>query len=159
MRKMCKVGKIVLALALLTALLCGNALAASYSAQVLMPSMGIYGVSGSQKVKMGQLKQGTNFTVTAISGDWARISYKGMTAYAKMENIIFDDGIKAVAKENTTIKFVTKKSYDEGTYYSATLAAGTTVYVVGKKGSYSLVSNGSGSALGYVKTSKLVKSK
>ncbi len=157
MRKMFKMAKVLVVLTLLAALLCSSALAASYGAQVLMPSMNVYGVSGSQKVKIGQLKQGTDFTVTAISGNWARISYKGKTGYAKLEDMIFDKKIKAVASEDTAIKFVTRKSYEEGTYYKATLEAGTTVYVVGKKGSYALVKNASGSALGYVKASDLKK--
>lgn len=157
MGKMKKAVKMIIAVVVLTALLGGSALAASYGAQVLMPSMKVYGLSGSKKVVLGQLKQGTDFTVTEISGDWARISYKGKTGYAKLEDIIFDDSIKAVASEDTTIKFVTRESYSESKYYKATLAAGTTVYVVGKKGSYALVSNASGSALGYVKASKLTR--
>lgn len=155
MGKMKKTVRMIIALVVLTALLGGSALAASYGAQVLMPSMKVY---NAKKEVLGQLKQGTDFTVTEISGDWARISYKGKTGYAKLEDIIFDDSIKAVASEDTTIKFVTRKSYSESTYYKATLAAGTTVYVVGKRGSYALVSNASGSALGYVKASKLTRS-
>lgn len=149
--------RMILALALVAALLCGSAMAASYGAKVLMPTMDVYGKSGSETVKLGELKQGTSITVTAVSGDWARISYKNRTLYAKLEDIIFNKRVKAVSTRSTSIKFVTKESYRESTYYSATLAAGTTVYVVGKKGDSYLVSNASRSALGYVSASALAK--
>ena len=53
--------------------------------------------------------------------------------------------------------FVTRASYSANQYYSATLAAGTGVYVAGKKGDYALITNASGSAIGYVKLSALNK--
>lgn len=141
-------------LALIIALLCPTALAASYGATVLTSSMTVY---TSAKRPAGVLKQGASITVTAISGNWARISYRGRTGYAALQNIKFNNGIAAVARVNTSISFVTRESYSQNKYYSATLSAGTPVYVVGKKGSDALVSNASGSALGYVKFSALTR--
>lgn len=153
-----RMAKRLLAAALVLALLCGSALAASYDAKALASSMDVYGKSGSSKVKLGSLKRGTSFKVTAVSGDWARISYKGRTGYAKLEDIIFSKGVKAVASKDVSIRFVTKESFKQNVYYSATLAAGTGVYVVGKKDDNFLVMNASGSALGYVDASALSKS-
>ncbi len=140
---------------LAVALLCGSAMASGYGAKVLVPSMAVYGNSDGSAVQLGALKQGTSITVKAVSGDWARISYKGRTLYARLDDIIFNKHVKAVANRDTSIKFVTKQSYSQNTYYSATLAAGTTLYVVGKNGDQLLVTNGSDSALGYVAASAL----
>ena len=146
--------RITIALMLIAAILCPGALAASYSAKVLMPSMTVY---SSSKEAMGTLRQGTAIKVTAISGDWARISYRGNAYYAQMKDIIFNTRIAAVSTRDTSIRFVTKASYKANTYYKATLAAGTPVYVVGLNGDNALIANKSGSVLGYVKKSALRK--
>lgn len=146
--------RIAIALALIAAILCPGALAASYGAKVLMPSMTLY---SSSKETMGTLRQGTAIKVTAISGDWARVSYQGNTYYARMKDIIFNKRIAAVSTRDTSIRFVTKASYKANTYYKATLAAGTPVYVVGLNGDSALIANKSGSVLGYVKKSALRK--
>ena len=157
MRKSVLFARRLLVLALAVALLCGSAMAASYGAKVLVPSMTVYGNSDGNATALGSLKQGTSITVKAVSGDWARISYKGRTLYAKLDDIIFNKHVKAVSNRDTAIKFVTKESYAKNTYYSATLSAGTTVYVVGKNGDQLLVTNASDSALGYVNASALSK--
>ena len=157
MRKFVQFARRMAVLALAVALLCGSALASGYGAKVLVPSMTVYGNSDGSAVALGALKQGTSITVKAVSGDWARISYKGRTVYAKLDDIVFNKHVKAVANRDTSIKFVTKESYAQNTYYSATLTAGTTVYVVGKNGDQLLVTNASDSALGYVDASALSK--
>lgn len=146
--------KIAAVIALTAAMLCSGALAATYGAKVLMPSMSLY---NSSKKVVGELDQGASIKVTAMSGDWARITYKGKTYYSKLKNIIFNTRVKAVSTKDTPIRFATKASYAKGTYYKATLAAGTVVYVKGFNGDQLLVSNDSGSALGYVKRSALRK--
>ena len=147
----------MLAIALIAAMLSCSALAANYGAKVLTSSMAVYGYSNGKKVQQGMLSQGTSFKVTEMSGNWAKISYKGKTGYAKLENIIFDKRIKAVANRDTALKFITRESYARGVYYTATLAAGTKVYAAGFKGDQMLITNASGSALGYVKKSALTK--
>ena len=149
-----KMFKSMVVLALVAVMLCSTAMAASYSAKVLSNTMTVY---NSSKQSAGALVRGTSIKVTAVSGDWAKISYKGKTGYAKLSNIIFDKKVKVVANQDTGIRFVTRESYAKNQYYSATLAAGTAVYVVGKKGSEALISNASGSAIGYVKLSALNK--
>lgn len=152
-----KVSRMIVALAMALMLLTGSAMAATYSAKVLADSMDVYGVSNGERVKLGSLKQGTSFKVTKISGDWARISYKDHTGYAKVGDMIFSNRIKAVAVKDASLKFVTKESFKQRVYYKATLAAGTGVYVVGKRDDKLLISNGRGTALGYVDASALVK--
>jgi len=147
--------KAIVVVMLLVSMLCSTAMAASYGAKVLTSSMSVY---GSNKEVLGKLGQGTSFKVTAVSGNWARISYKGNTMYAKLDKIIFNKSVKAVATRDTTIKFVTRESYSQNLYYKATLAAGTPVYVVGKDGGRALVYNADRSALGYVSFSALKKS-
>lgn len=151
MRKMIKTA-IILALAVV--MLCSSALAASYGAKVLVNNMPVY---SAEKKVAGTLDQGTSVKVTGMKDGWVRISYKGKTGYAKLENIAFKNGVKAVATKDAAIRFVTKASYSDNTYYKATLAAGTGVYVVGKKNGYALITNDAGSALGYVKLSALKK--
>ena len=147
-----------LCLALMTlALLGGSALAASYGAQVLPSSMPVYAAKSTSAAKLGSLSQGTSFTVTAISGDWARISYKNRTGYARMRHILFDKHISAVAVKDTKLTFWTEASRKRGVQYRATLAAGTRVYVVGMAEGRLLITNDTDSALGYVSASALVK--
>lgn len=146
--------KKIVILALVIAALCSCAQAASYDAQVLSRTMLVY--NGNKQVA-GALKQKTDITVTAISGDWARIRYDGRTGYAKLKDIIFDDEISAVVQKETSIRFVTRKSFSQNTYYSATILPGTEVYVAGFNGREVLVTNGDGSALGYVSRSALAK--
>ena len=146
--------KHLIALALILVMLCTSALAASYSAKVLPSAMRVY--NGSKQT-IGALKQGAKVTVTAISGSWARIRYKGNTAYAHLSDLMFSKRIKAVATRDTSIKFVTRSSYKQGKYYQGTLSAGTQVYIAGKKGSSALITNSKGSAIGYVAMSALKK--
>ena len=148
--------KMLIAL-LMLALLGGGALAASYGAQVLPSSMPVYAAKSTSAAKLGSLSQGTSFTVTAISGDWARISYKNRTGYARMRHILFDKHISAVAVKDTKLTFWTEASRKRGVQYRATLAAGTRVYVVGMAEGRLLVTNDTDSALGYVSASVLVK--
>ena len=144
--------KAVIAAVLIAAMLCGSALASSYGAKVFSSSMSVYRTE-STRSKIGALGRGTSFTVTSISGDWAKISYKGQTGYAKLSNIVFNKHVKAVTTNASSIRFVTKKSYRTGTYYTGTLSAGVTIYLAGINGSYYLFYDESGSAMGYVKKS------
>ena len=142
---------------LMISLLGGSALGASYGAQTLPSSMPVYASMSTSAAKLGSLSQGTSFTVTAISGDWARISYNNRTGYARMRHILFDKHIPAVAVKDTKLTFWTEASRKRGVQYRATLAAGTKVYVVGMAEGRLLVTNDTDSALGYVSASALVK--
>ena len=151
MRKM-KYLKAVAAAVLIAAMLCGSAMAASMGAKVFSSSMPVY-KSNSTRTRIGTLSKGTSFKVTKISGDWARISYKGKTGYAKMSDIVFNKRYKAVSTKSTPIRFMTKKSYKKHTYYTGTLSAGVTLYVAGVHGDYYLFYDKSGSTVGLVRKS------
>ena len=144
--------KAMIAAVLLVVMLCGSAMAADMGAKVLMPSMAVYNSSQQQ---IGTLKQGTSFTVTAMSGDWAQISYRGNTGYAKLKDIVFDARLKGVSTTSTQISFVTKDSYRRGVYYTGTLSAGVTLYVAGINGDQFLFFDESGNVMGYVAKSAL----
>ena len=146
--------KAVVAMVLIAAMLCGSAMAASRDAKVFSPSMKVY---NKNRQTIASLSRGTSFTVTKISGNWAKISYGGKTGYAQMKDIVFNKRVKAVSTKETSIKFVTKSSYKKGTYYTGTLAKGVTLYIAGVKGDYYLFYNESGSAMGYVKKSAVRK--
>ena len=146
MRKM-KYWKALAALVLIAALLCGSAMAASMGAKAVAPSMTIY---NSGKRPVGTLSMGTSFKVTSYSGKWARISYKGNTYFARLQDIAFDDHIKAVSTKDARITFVTKSSYRRNVYYTATLSAGVTLYVAGIRGDDFLFFDETGNVLGYV---------
>lgn len=125
--------------------------AAGYSAKVFSSAMKVYSSPSTSASGFGALGQGKSFTVKAISGGWALVEYKGKTGYAKMEDIIFNSRIPGVVTKDSSFNYVTRESYINKSYYSASIKAGTAVYVVGIHGSYLLVANSSGSILGYIK--------
>ena len=155
MRKM-KCMKALAAALLIVVMLCGSAMAATMGAKVFSSSMAVY---NSGKKKIGKLGQGTSISVTAISGDWAKISYRGRTGYAKLKDIIFNSRIKMVSTKATPIRFITKNSYKKNTYYTGTLSKGVTLYVAGINGNNYLFFDGSGSVMGYVAKSAVQKVK
>lgn len=154
MRK-CKFARAFIAALLIAALLCGSALAASLDAKVFSSSMTVYkSTSGG---KLGRLRRGTAFTVKGISGEWAKISYRGRTGYAKLKNIIFDKYVEAVSTQETPIRFITKGTYKRGVYYTGTLSKGVPLRVVGVNGNYLLFLNEQENAMGYVSKSAVKK--
>ena len=144
--------KAVVAMALIAAMLCGSAMAMSLGAKVFSGYMPVYTAkSGGRAV--GSLRQGTSFKVTAISGSWARISYRGGTGYAKLKDIVFNGRIPVVTTKSASIVFVTKGSLKKHTYYTATLAAGIPLYIGGIHGDNLLFFDKSGSVMGYIRGS------
>ena len=158
MRKM-KYVKALTAMILLVAMLCGNAMASSYRAKVTSPSAKVYSSAGKGAIAIDGLSRGAAVKVLSTSGSKARVSYKGKTGYVALSKLahMYNKRVKAVTTKSSSIKFVTKKSYRKRTYYTGTLAAGVTVYVVGSKGKYYLVRNESGSAMACVPKSALRK--
>ena len=74
----------VLAVLMLSLFLASSALA-SVSAVVNCSSLTVRSGPSTSAKKLGTLKRGTKLTVTAVSGSWANISYKGRTSYAAVE--------------------------------------------------------------------------
>ena len=149
MRKIKRIAVFLLAVLLLSGIF-SCAQAAGYSAKVFTSAMRVYDSPSTSGRGLGALGQGKSFTVKAISGDWALVEYRGKTGYAQMSDIIFNGRIPGVVTKNSAFNYVTKTSYRDKEYYSASIQAGTRVYVVGIHGSQLLVANGDGSILGYI---------
>ena len=149
--------KALVALALVAAMLCGSAMAASLGAKVYSSSMPVYRSKSGSRV--ATLRRGTSFKVTSVSGSWAKISYRGRTGYAKLSNIVFNKHIKAVTTKSSSIRFMTKDSYRKGVYYTGKLAAGVTVYIAGVQGDKLLFFNENGDTMGLVSKSAVGKAK
>lgn len=139
--------KVIIALALVLMTLSPLALAASKSAQVIVGSMTVYNTG---KKKVGSLPRGTKITVVGYSGKWVKIKYKGKKLLAHEGSVMLRKGTAAKTTKDAYFEFVTKSSYRQGMYYKATLAAGTKVYIVGRKGGKYLVKNPKGNAMGYI---------
>ena len=168
---MCKMKymKALVAMMLIAVMLYGGALAASYSAVVTASSAKVYNsVDDSIKV-IGHQRRGAAITVLGISEGVAQFSYNGRQGFIELADISKGSvsnaavatksgkRIKAITTRSSSIKFITKKSYKKGIYYTATLAAGVTVYVIGTKGNYYMALNPSGSALALIPKSALRK--
>ena len=129
------------------------ALAASFKARINSSSARVYkSPSTSSKYLSGG--RGLTVTVTAYSGSWARISYKGYTGYIQLKYLNRTDPLKAYTAKSTPVYRSASSSGRLGT-----LPVNSTVYVVGKSGSYYRIQNASGSLTGYVRTTTLSKNK
>ena len=129
------------------------ALAASFKACINSSSAKVYkSPSTSSKYLSGG--RGLTVTVTAYSGSWARISYKGYTGYIQLRYLNRTDPLKAYTAKSTPVYRSASSSGRLGT-----LPVNSTVYVVGKSGSYYRIQNASGSLTGYVRTNTLSKNK
>ena len=165
----------VLVALMLSLLLCSSALAASVSAVVNTSSLTVRSGPSTSHKKLGTLKKGTKITVTAVSGSWAKISYKGRTGYAAVKYLKKTSGSSSSSSSKKETSSETKyssriKGYSTqrvAVYKSAsssskklgTIDKGTTVYVVAKNGNYYKVQNASGSVTGYIYKSYLTKTK
>ena len=142
------------ALLLVCMLLCGGAMAAAYKAQVFGGSLKVYDKIGTGARLLGTVRQGTEITVGGFSSDrnWARISVQGKTGYASTQNIRFLNRIRAISTAETSMRFFTAASFQRKLAYDATIAKGTTIYVVGYHNGYFLVENAAGNAFGIVQS-------
>lgn len=141
----------VIALALALALPAIGALA-SFKANVYTSSMKVYSYpSASSKYYLGSLREGTEITVTAYRGNWAKIKYKGKTGYALISCMASQNRSKAYTAKSTPVY----RSASSSSKKLGTLGKGEIVYITGKSGSYYLVENYSGSASGYIYKSNL----
>ncbi len=151
---------LVLALAVLS-----PAMAESVKAKVNSSSAKIY-KSASSSAKHVSMKKGTQVTVTAVKGSWAKVKVSGKTGYMPTKYLSkTSSASKSTSKKaaKRTAGYASKNTY---VYKSASsgsarrsISRNTKVYVVGKSGSYYKVQNASGSATGYIKASCVSKSK
>ena len=123
---------------------------ASVAAKVNSSSARVY-KSASSKAASVKVSKGLNVSITAISGSWARVSYKGNTAYMPLSWLTPTEKTAVYTKGSTAV-------YNSSLKKVNTVTAGTTVYALGTIGDYYLVMNKSGS-LGYMKNGTLTKTK
>lgn len=130
-----------------------GALAASFQARINSSSAKVFRSpsTGSQSVRGGK---GLKVTVTAYSGNWARVTRDGNTGYIQIKYLDRTNRLKAYTKQSTPVYRSAASSGRMGT-----LPVNSTVYVVGMDGSYYRIQNASGSMTGYVRTNTLSNSK
>ena len=162
---------------MLSLLFCSGALAASVSAVVNCSSLTVRSGPSTSHKKLGTLKKGTKITVTAVSGSWAKISYKGRTGYAAVQYLKKSSGSSSSSSSSdkketssetkyssrikgySTQKVAVYKSASTSSKKLGTIDKGTTVYVVAKNGNFYKVQNASGSVTGYIHKNYLSKTK
>ena len=123
---------------------------AAVAAKVSSSSARVY-KSASAKAANMKVPKNLNVSITAISGSWARVTYKGNTAYMPLSWLTPTEKTTGYATDNTAV-------YNSSLKKMGSISMGTSVHVLGTIGNYYLVMNGSG-ALGYVKTGALSKTK
>lgn len=140
--------KRLLACLMILAMLPLAALAEEYQAKVTASKMNIYSTNRvGNNFFLGSLAKGVEFTVTATSGDWARISYQGRMGFAKLSDMEKMGGTSAGIKEvdyDVEVKSSTMKVYStnvaSNTYLIGTLAKGTKLKVTAMSGDWSRIS-------------------
>lgn len=136
----------VLALALL-----GSTALASFKVKIYSPSAKVY-QSPSTSAEHIDGVAGFTLNCTAASGEWARVSHKGKTAYMKIADLNLTNRVKAYANSSAPVYKEASSSSKLGT-----LSVGSVVYAVGYEKGYVRIENKSGSATGYVKPEHLSK--
>lgn len=123
---------------------------ASISVKVRSSSARVYR-SASTKAESRKVPADLKLTITGISGSWAKVSYKGKTAYMKLS---------ALAPTKKATGYVTKNAtvYDSSGKKVDTVSKGTALCVVGTVNDHYCVVNKAGK-VGFMKTGTLSKTK
>ena len=90
--------------------------------------------------------RGLAVTVTAAANNWARVQYKGYTAYIPVPYLNLANRITAYTAKSTPVYKLPSTSSG----LLGTVSMGTAVYVAGVAGGFYRVQNSSGSITGYV---------
>lgn len=139
--------------ALLVAILWTGTLApaalASFQAEVFT-SAKVYNIP-STSGKSVSVSSGLEVTVTATSGNWAKISCNGHSGYIQIAYLNLVDRPTAYTAKSTPVY----RSPSSSSSRLGTLSIGTKVYVVNKVNGYYRVQNSSGSVTGYIKSGYL----
>ena len=140
----------ILLIAVILAAGCVPTAFASVSAKVNTSSAKAYS-SASTKSAYISVSKNTKVSVTDISGGWAKVSAKGVTAYMPLKYLTPTKKVKGYTKDSTTVYNTSGKKMGK-------VSKGTGMYVLGTIGKYYCVMNGSGT-IGYVKKGTLSDSK
>ena len=149
MRKNKNLAKILLVLAL-SLILAAMPVCASAVAAYINTNAKVYGAGG----KSGTLSRGAYVNFVGVSGNWAKIYYRGVPGITQLKNITLRNGMIGYAKVNAPLY---KGTADGSTY--GTIPKGTMLKVVGINGSFYQVTNTAGSLSGYVRAAYVSKTK
>ena len=122
---------------------------ASVPAKVNSSSARAYKKASTSSDNM-KIPKNLKVSITSISGSWAKVSYKGSSAYMPLKYLSPTSKVKGYAKSSTTV-------YNTSGKKKGTLSKGDSVYVVGTVNGYNCVV--SGDAYGFVKSGTLSDSK
>lgn len=123
---------------------------ASISVKVRSDSARVYR-SASTKAKSKKVPANLKLTITGISGSWAKVSYKGKTAYMKLTALSPTKKATGYAKKSAAV-------YNTSGKKVGTVSKGTALYVVGTINDHYCVVNKSGD-VGFMKSGTLSKKK
>ena len=134
-------------------ILCYGATAFGTSVKVNSDAARLY-KSASSSSDSVPLEKGLSLTLKDASGDWGKVSYKGVTGYVPLKYLNSGSRYTAYISKDTHIYKSASSSSDK-----ASISANTKVYVVGVSGDYLRVQTASGSATGYVPADCVSRSK
>ena len=134
----------------LLATACAPAALAAVKATV-NTSTKVYSIPSSS-AKSISVPKGLMVTISSVSGNWAKIKYKGYSAYIDVSQLNLVNRIVAYTAKSTPVYRQASSSSSQ----LGTLSVATAVYVVGKSGKYYRVQNKSKSVTGYVESGYLV---
>lgn len=137
---------------LLALAVCGPAAsAASLSARINARTK-VY-QSASTSARSVTVPKNLNVSLTAASGGWGRVSYKGRTAYIPLKYLTLNKPIRAYVAQSA------KVYRRAGSGSLGTAPAGTEVYVVGVSGGYARILSASQKAQGYIRSGALSRTR
>lgn len=139
---------LLLAALILACLPCG-ALAEGFSAAVKVKSMKVY-ADPYGRSKLGALPKKTVVTVEEYSDGVAKISYKGVTGYAKVSDMRAVESFAKKASANTNTRVYEQPNASSA---SAKVKSGTSMYVLAVSGGVAMVEKGG--KVGYMKAAHL----
>ncbi len=123
------------------------------SAKVNSGSARLYS-SDSTSASSVALEKGLSATVKSVSGDWAKVSIKGVTGYVPVKYLNTSSRTTVYTSKSTHVYKSASSSSDK-----VSVEANTKLYVVGVSGDYLRVQNSNGSKTGYVPSSDVSRSK
>lgn len=126
---------------------------ASTSAKVNSASARLYSSDSSSSSSV-PLEKGMSVSVKDVSGDWAKVSVKGVTGYVPVKYLNTASRYTAYTNKSTYVYKSASSSSDR-----VSVGVNTKLYVVGVSGDYLRVQNSSGSKTGYVAASAVSRSK
>lgn len=145
----------LICIALIIITLCPQALAASLKVKINSTSAQVYNVPSTSASYSLRAAKGVKVDLTGYSNGWARIRYNGHTGYMQAKYLDLVTRIKAYTTKSTPMY----KQASSSSSKLGTLSTASTVYVLGRSGSYIRVQNQSGSVTGYVAASNLSSKK